>query len=115
MPAIGVLNADPVHGNLLPARRLQGGLAPYMPNAKGAYEHAPFPLAKHRVPHGGGVAGTLDLMPRLRWRVVANGLSGLDQLGARGHPAVLSVDEEPGHGKDFVTDDESFAPYSAGP
>ena len=67
---------------------------PEMPNAQGAYEHAPFPLAQHRVPHGGGVAWPLDRVPRLHRVLVVVRQARLHELRPGGHPAVLSVDEE---------------------
>src|SRR3954447_24618292 len=68
-----------------------------MPNAKGADEDAPLPLAQHRVPHGGRVARPLDWMPGWDWLFVHVDQPSLRQLTPRCHPPVLSVDEEHRH------------------
>ncbi len=53
---------------------------------EGADVHPSRPLAHHRVPHGRGVAGALDPVPRRRDRAVLPGDAGVDELALRGDP-----------------------------
>ena len=91
------LDPDLLDRDLGPSLLLEGGLTAGVANRRRADEDPPELLAEDHVPHGGGVAGTLDAVPGELRIVGRGGEAGLGQLRPRRHSPVLSVDEEPRH------------------
>ena len=90
-------NPDLAHRNLLPTLLCKQVLAPCVSNAERADEDPSFLLAEDGVPHGRCVAWTLDWMPGLDRLVELVDQLRIGELTPRGHPTILSVDEERTH------------------
>src|SRR5688572_30643432 len=92
------LRRDLAGGHFLPALLQQGGVMVLVANAESADVHALANLlAHHRVPHGRGVPGPLDAVPRWRRALVRLRHTRLHELALGRYLTRGGVDEEHGH------------------